>query len=132
MAATKYGKNILRQTAKNTKKAAAIPVTLEGPKDWCGVKQRMTWTHVSKPVVVQKEAKSHKFDKFLCILGANPNDTLDIGTEIEITMGKEAEKHVVDSSTIVCIPKGTSYGPINVLKVTKPIILCEISMGADK
>ena len=131
MAETKYGKNILKQTKANPKKSAAIPLVLEGAKDWSGIKPRMGWHHIVAPVVLQKEPASHRFDKFMCFLGSDPNDSLDFGAEVEVTMGKEVEKHKIDASTIICIPKGTSYGPINFTKITKPIIFCEISMGAD-
>jgi hypothetical protein len=131
MAESKYGKNILRQTTKNTKMSAAIPTVLEGVKDWAGIQHRMNWQHITAPVLLQKESRSHNFDKFMCFLGADPKDSFDFGAEIELTMGKEAEKHVIDASTIICIPKGTAYGPLNFKKVTRPIIFCEISKGVD-
>jgi hypothetical protein len=129
--ASKYEKNILRQTTKNSKKSPAIPLTLEGAKDWCGIQNRMNWHHITAPVMLQKESKTHKFDKFMCFLSNDPNGSFDFGAEIELTMGKESEKHVIDSSTIICIPKGTAYGPLNFKKITQPILFCEISTGAE-
>ena len=131
MAALKYSKNILRQTAKNTKKSAAIPLVLEGAKDWSGIKHRMNWQHITAPVILQKEPHSHNFDKFMCFLSNDPTGSFDFGAEIELTMGKEAERHIIDASTIICIPKGTVHGPLNFKKITKPILFCEISSGTE-
>ena len=130
MADSKYGKYILRQT-KPGAKGPAIPVAFEGAKDWSGIQHRMTWNHIVKPVVLEKEPHSYNFDKFLCFLGNDPADSFTFGAEVELTMGKESEKHVIDHTSIVCIPKGTVYGPVNFKKVTKPILFCEISMGSS-
>ncbi len=132
MTETKYGKYILRQTKKKATKKAAIPVALEGVKDWAGIKPRMNWHHIMAPEVLQKEPISYKYDKYLCFMGSDPKDSFDFGAEVEITIGKEVEKHKFSEATIICIPKGTLYGPIKFNKVTKPIICVEIAQGSGK
>jgi len=127
--ADKYGKYILRQTKPSPKGAPAIPLALEGTKDWAGIQHRMTWNHILKPVVMDKEPHSHTFDEFLCFLGNDPKDSFDFGAEIELSLGKEGEKHIIHHTSIVCLPKGLIHGPINFKKITKPILFCDISMG---
>jgi hypothetical protein len=129
MAESKYGKYILRQTRPGPK-GPAIPLALEGMKDWAGIQHRMTWNHVVQPVVLEKEPHAHDFEEFLCFLGNDPANSFDFGGEVELTLG--GEKHTIDHTSIVCVPKGVSHGPINFKKVTKPILFCDISMGAHE
>jgi hypothetical protein len=129
LAETKYGKYILRQTKANPKGLPALPVSFEHAKDWSGIQHRMEWSHVSRPLVMDQETHSHDFEQFLCFLGNDPTDSFNFGGEVELSLGKESEKHVINHTSIVCIPKGLAHGPINFKKVTRPILFCTISMG---
>ena len=64
-------------------------------------------------------------------MGNDPTDSFNFGAEIELTLGKEAEKHVIDHTSIVCIPKGLVHGPINFKKVTRPVLFCDIYMAPE-
>lgn len=131
MAEGKYGKYILRQTKPSAKGQGAIPLALEAVKDWAGIQHRMVWNHVVQPAVMGQEAHSHDFDEFFCFSGNDPKDSFDFGAEIELSLGKEGEKHVIDHTSIVCVPKGLVHGPINFKKVTKPILFCDIYMAPE-
>ena len=80
---------------------------------------------------MDEEPHSHDFDEFLCFLGNNPKDQKDFGAEIEISMGKEGEKQVIDTATVVCIPKGVIHCPINFKRIDKPILFCSIYMSPE-
>ncbi len=131
MAESKYGKYIVRGTAKKKAQPGVTPSALGAPKDWAGIQHRINWNYISKPVIMEEKSHSHDFDEFLCFLGSNPEDPKDFGAEIEISMGKDGEKQVVDTATVVCIPKGMVHCPINFKKIDKPVLFCNIYMSPE-
>jgi hypothetical protein len=129
MAKTKYGKYILTKTRvknSNLETSAMTPVALEGLEDWGGIKHRMKWIFISKPILMVDEPHSHDFDEFLCFLGCNPANELDFEAEVELSLGKEREKQIINTPTIVCIPKGLIHCPINFKTIGKPVLFCHI------
>lgn len=133
MAEAKYGKYIKRGTAGKGSGPEIPGVTLavlESPDDWKGIQHRINWGYVSQPFLVE-EPHSHDFDEFLCFLGCNPADPKDFGAEIEISLGKDGEKQIVDTATVVCIPKGLIHCPINFKKIDKPILFGYIYMSPE-
>jgi hypothetical protein len=73
-------------------------------------------------------AHNHDFDEYLCQFGTDPNNPHDLGGEIEIYLG--GEKHIIDKSCIIYIPKGLVHGPIRFIKVNRPIFF--VSCGNTK
>jgi len=130
MAESKYGKYIKRGTA-GKESGPATPAVLENLDDWKGIQHRINWNYISQPVLMEEEPHSHDFDEFLCFLGSNPADPKDFGAEIEVSLGKEGEKQVVDTATVVCIPKGMVHSTINFRKVDKPVLFCNIYMSPE-
>jgi hypothetical protein len=129
VAKTKYAKYILTGAgAKDSdpETSAVTPVVMGGLKDWGGIKHRMKWAFITKPVLMIDEPHSHDFDEFLCFLGCDPANELDFKAEVELSLGKEKEKQVIDVPTIVCIPMGLIHGPINFKTVDKPVLFCHI------
>jgi hypothetical protein len=128
---TKFGKYILRQT-KPAEVSAATPVNFDkGPKDWAGIQHRMYWKNVAKPIVMVEEPHKHDFDEFLCFFGADPANSFDLGAEIELSLGKEKERHVINAATIIAVPKGLVHGPLNFKKVTKPMMFAVIYLAPE-
>ncbi len=70
---------------------------------------------------------SHDFHELLCFLGGNPEDINDLGAEISICLGDEAEEHVITSAAVISIPPGLKHGYLKVRKITKPIVFLEVS-----
>jgi hypothetical protein len=129
VAKLKYEKYILRQTKPHAEISAVTPALLEGRKDWGGVQLRMNWMYISQPNLMVKEPHSHDFDEFLCFSGCNTTDPFDFGAEIELSLGREGEKHVIDAATIICIPKGLVHDPLCFRRVDKPILFCNIYLA---
>jgi hypothetical protein len=130
----KYGKYILKETKSkkpHPETPAVTATVLEGLKNWGGISHRMNWKYISQPVPMTKEPHSHDFDEFLCFLGGDPTKALDFGAEIELSLGKEGEKHIINTATIICVPKGLIHGPLNIRKVSKPIIFCNIYLAPE-
>jgi hypothetical protein len=129
MVKSKYGKYILRgikEAKPRAKKSAVTPVTLEGLKNWGGIQLRMKWRYISKPIVLVEESHTHDFDEFLVFLGSDPTSEQDFGAEIELSLGKEGEKQIINTPTVICIPKGLVHCPINFKKVDKTVLFSNI------
>lgn len=134
MAESKYGKYILRGTSTDKSRPGIPGVTtraLEGSEDWCGIQHRLDWRYISQPVLMTEEPHSHDFEEFLCFLGCNPMDPDDFGAEIELSLGEEGEKHVIDARSVICIPKGLVHCPLNFKKIGKPILFCNIYLSPE-
>ncbi len=48
-------------------------------------------------------------DRVKMYLGGDPANIKDIGTEIEVSLGKEKEAYKIDSASMTYIPKGMPY-----------------------
>jgi hypothetical protein len=134
MAKLKYGDLILKQTPgknMNIKTSAGISVVLEGRKDWSGIQHRMKWTFVFQPVLIVDKPHSHDFDEVLCFLSSNPAEELDFGAEVELTLGREGEKQIINSPSMICIPKGLIHCPLYFVKISKPILFIHIYISPE-
>jgi hypothetical protein len=69
---------------------------------------------------------SHDFEEMLCFIGGDPTNILDLGAEIEFTLG--CEKHLITRPAVVSIPKGLTHCPIIIRKVRKPFVFLEVSL----
>jgi hypothetical protein len=130
MTESKYGKYIVRGIATKESMPGVMPSAFGEPKDWAGIDHRIKWDYVSRPVQIE-EAHSHDFEEFLCFMGTNPTDTDEFGAEIEVSMGIEGEKQVINTPTVVVIPKGMVHSPIKFIKVDKPVIYSSIYMAKE-
>jgi hypothetical protein len=64
--------------------------------------------------------------EILTFMGADPNDLSELGGEVEVSLGKEMEKHVFTKPTAVVIPGMLPHCPVTVTRVDKPLILTDI------
>ena len=65
---------------------------------------------------------THKHGEILGFFGINPDDPFDLGAEIELSMGKEMEKHTFTQSTLVYIPPKLVHCPLIYKRVDRPFI----------
>jgi hypothetical protein len=63
---------------------------------------------------------THDFDEVIGFLGANPQNTRELGGEMELWLGDE--KYLLDKTCIVFIPRGLRHCPMIARKVTMPFI----------
>lgn len=83
----------------------------------------LTVLPIKSPNVMIKHPHKHEFDQILTFWGSNPDNMLDLGGEVELTIcepGKEAEKLVFTKAACITIPKGVLHGPLNFKKVNDP------------
>jgi hypothetical protein len=132
MVGLKYGKYILRGKAEKkpldgaTRMKSAVLGSL---KDCAGVEHRINWQYISQPTILAEKPHEHDFDEFFIFLGRNPASPRDFGAEIEISLGQEGEKHIINTTSVVCIPKGLIHGPLSVSKIIKPIVFSVIYLA---
>jgi len=74
---------------------------------------------------------THPYNECLVFAGLNPKDPDYLGAEIEIALGPDYEKHVIDVPSIVCIPKLLPHGPIVTRKVEKPFAHYAIGLAGE-
>jgi len=123
---TKYGKHILRNAFKKHHQMEGLSASGDEMDADCILTHHIFF----KPEYVLKESHYHDdFMQILCFLGTNPDDVRDFGgAVIELCLGKEEEKHIIDSPVIVPLPKGMPHGPLNFKKLPKPVIFLEIML----
>ena len=129
-----YGKYILKGTVKekpDAGKEPAVSATLEGLKDWGGIQHRISWKYVTQPTLLMEEPHTHDFDEFLIFLGSNPKDPKDFGAEIELSLGQEQETQIINTASVVCVPKGLIHGPLNFRKIGNSIMFAIIYLAPE-
>lgn len=60
----------------------------------------------------------HDFDEYLLFMSFDPDDTENLGGEVELWM--EDEKHIFTKTTLVFIPRGFYHCPLYIRKVDRP------------
>jgi hypothetical protein len=63
---------------------------------------------------------THVGDQFLAFVGLDGDRPNYLGAEIEISLGEEQEKHVINVPSLVICRAGFTHGPIVTKKVDKP------------
>lgn len=93
-----------------------------GARQLPGAQLNMGWQVFTQSVRLEKEPHTHDADEYLVFLGSKLPDVFDFDAEIELWIGEEMEKHVINSATIVYIPKGLSHCPLNFKRIDEPVL----------
>jgi len=75
-------------------------------------------------------AHVHPVDEVLIFAGTEPSNIDYLGAEIQIDMGLEHERYIIDKPTAVICPAGLQHNPIVTRWVDKPYAFLLISLGA--
>jgi uncharacterized RmlC-like cupin family protein len=81
------------------------------------------------PMLMVPKPHSHGCYELLCFIGGTGMDISEFGGEVELCMGEEQEKHIINSTCIVAVPPGVPHCPINFKTVTKPFYFMVILMA---
>ncbi len=131
MADTKYGKYFLREPwgkprQPDPQAPLFIGIGQEAPiKGWDEPISQIL-RPIYKPLKMIDKGHRHPCAEFLYFIGGNPMDFKDFGAEVELVMGEEGEKHFINTTTWVYIPKGLLHCPLTFKKVDKPIMFGHI------
>jgi hypothetical protein len=125
---TKYGKYITRDCTRVPKPDRAPIYSTRHIAGWGAGNFSIDCDYETEPHVMVPEPHSHEFDQYLCFFGTNPDDRQDFGGEIEIYLGEEHEKHIINSPSVIWVAAGLKHGPVIYTKITKPVLFVDIAM----
>lgn len=82
-------------------------------------------------VTQEKAPHKHDCDEIFLFMGTNPEDTNDLGSEVEFWLGEgeETEKIKINTSSLVFIPKGLLHMPLFCKNVKKPLLQVVIGLN---
>lgn len=131
MAETKYGQYFLTEfKEKSTLPEIASPQAyFRGARQIPGANLNMGWQVFTQPIHLEKEPHTHDVDEYLIFLGSKLPDVFDFNAEIDFWIGEEMEKHVINSATVIFIPKGMVHCPLNFRRIDEPIMFHAILLG---
>ncbi len=69
---------------------------------------------------------AHPTTQIMMFMGTDPYNMEELGAEFEICLGKELEKHTFTKSTAILTPPFLPHWPGGVVKLDKPMIMCDI------
>jgi hypothetical protein len=124
----KYVKETPTRQPRHNEITTMVP-TLTSDADFGNLGFKMYWQTVTVPFAMATESHKHDFPQYLIFLGTNPDDLLDFGAEIELTLsedGENLEKHIITRATEVYLPAGLYHCPLVFTKVVKPILIVDI------
>ena len=87
------------------------------------------WVGILKPFTMQSDHHQHDYDQYLCFVGGNPANILDLGGEVELTLSEDGvnlEKHVFTTAATVFIPAGLYHCPLVYTRVDRPLFFINV------
>ena len=85
---------------------------------------------MTEPLFMVHEPHSHPSYEVLGFIGGNPLNIRDFGGVVELSMGINQEKFIIDSTQFVVIPPGLPHCPLNFKVVNRPLMFMVIlTMG---
>lgn len=98
-----YDKNILTGEIKTYQDLQVFELK---SKDARGYDFAVQLSPVDAIPLMNEKPEAVNADRVKVYIGGNTDNVKDIGTEIELSMGTEAESYKIDSASVVYIPKG--------------------------
>jgi hypothetical protein len=98
---------------------------------------RLATFAITEPFEMVSHTHSHDFDQFLSFFGGDMRNMLELGGEVEFTIGEEGgelETFVFTEPFMVHIPAGVRHCPLRYTRVddsTKPMIHQDIAFTGD-
>jgi hypothetical protein len=101
-------------------------------KDLGEINLSIAWGFCSQPGIWQRgaDAHVHPSDVALIVLGTDPKSE-SFGGEVEIDLGEEHERYLIDKSCVIACRAGVPHGPIVTRWVEKPFAFVLIGLAAD-
>ena len=95
-----------------------------------GAKMNMGWQQFVKGYKLELMSHHHDVDEYLIFLGCEFPDLIgSFDAEIEIFIGKEYERHIVNKATVLYIPAGVEHNPCDIRKVNKPFMFSALHLA---
>jgi hypothetical protein len=121
------------QTAQKPGPGNADHLAWLSGKDLEEMDANIIWGFCSQPGIWHRGtgAHTHPVDEILIYLGTDPDKMDYLGAEIEIDMGKEHERHLINKPTAVICPAGTPHLPQVTRWVDKPFAFFAVSLSGE-
>jgi hypothetical protein len=130
MAENKYEKYIIRDTLGFNFYPPYTPRFLYDTRnDFPDMGFGIRYTYITQPIEMEKP-HSHDFDQFFCFMGT-PEDQRIFDGEIEVYLGEEQTRNIINSASVVFVPKGMIHTPFRWVKVNKPMMFINIVLSND-
>lgn len=100
-----------------------------GGRDIDGANLAIGFSYLTKPFVMIDKAHKHDFDQFLFFIGGDPRDFTAFDAEVEL--GLDGKVNSLTYASWVFIPKGLMHCPLNVKRVTRPIIFIDARLTRE-
>ena len=104
-------------------------------KDMEGVDANFCWCIQTQPGLWWRGPGSgahiHPVDEVLVFAGTDPSNIDYLGAEIQIDLGPEHERYIIDKPTAVVCPAGFAHGPIVTRWIDRPFGFLLMSLGAS-
>jgi len=73
------------------------------------------------------QAHTHDYDEILGFFGSDTKNMRELGAEVELWLGDE--KHIINKSCLVFIPKGLQHCPLYFTRIDKPVFHFSVGPG---
>ena len=128
MAETKYSKYIIREPLAFNIFPPFTPRLLFDSKNYFPeMNFGIRYTYITQPIDMERP-HAHDFDQFFCFMGA-PEDMRVFDGEVELYLGEEGTKNIINTTTVVYVPKGMVHCPIRWTRVDKPMMFVNIVLS---
>ena len=82
------------------------------------------YTYINEPIQMERP-HAHDFDQFFCFMGT-PEDQRVFDGDVELYLGEEETKNIINSASVVYVPKGMVHCPIIWKRVSQPMMFINI------
>ena len=106
-------------------------IVSNGAKDFGGAEFSLRIHYIAETGILVKEPHSHDFEQFFFFCNADFANYKEFDAEVELSLGEEGEKHIIDCPTAVHVPIAMIHGPLNFPRVDKPIIFIDTLISAQ-
>jgi hypothetical protein len=126
----KYIRTNTTRPSRHLQVTAPIPF-LKSTEDYGNLGFHMSWKCIMQSYTDESESHFHDFNQFLVFLGGDPNNMLDLGGEVELTLSEDGvhqEKHTFTSFTTIFIRAGLYHCPLVFTKVDRPFVFYNFAL----
>lgn len=131
MADTKYGHLVKKLKYEESN---GEYMTMPTGADLAGINLSFAWGYRRQTGIWGGDGgvgHAHPYGECLLFTGLYYDNPNYLGAEIEIVMGGNGEKHVIDSPTVVVLPAGYPHCPLTTMKVERPFGFMAISLSGE-
>lgn len=86
---------------------------------------------ITEPYLLPDPPHTHEFDEYLFFIGGNPLNMGEFDAEIEVALGENWDRYIINSTSVIYIPKGLQHCPIHVKRVGKPFLFGHIMLAGQ-